>query len=350
MTEYEKNFAKLAEQEAKIFALYAQGKEDSEIGQALHLSVHTVRNTLERVFVKLELDSLGRRERLRAVVLNYLPLLEKEVVQATPAEPKAVKASALFDPSYKGHEAKPDTTKSQTESRSVRLRVPLWFLIGIGIAGVGFLLWNFAGPAFAQTPDTPTTRPSATVRVTTTSAPTRTSLPTATLRPSATASFTPSATSTQGPFATATQEAIVALAQPTANLGPVYELGEWHTEGDLWFRLANYWVDWEGIYLTVEMWNKTSKPVYFQWSTNRSMFLTDNMGNRYPVEVRFDGRQDNETVEANTRKPIGADPYDDWTNWYEPDNLFLPGVTDLYLTLDYFSEVERATWHFVVSN
>ncbi|HRN51126.1 MAG TPA: hypothetical protein PK551_07405, partial [Anaerolineales bacterium] len=140
-------------------------------------------------------------------------------------------------------------------------------------------------------------------------------------------------------------------SSPTPNYGPVYELGEWHKEGDLWFRLFSYDVDWEGIYVLVEMWNKSSRTVYFHWETQQNTFLRDNQGNRYEVDSRFEFKQDDEIVPAGAKMFIGAAPYDDqWTNWFDPDSLFLPGVTDLYFTLEYFSTIEKATWHISVGN
>lgn len=340
-------FRSLSAREREVLDLFCQGLSQDEIAGRLFISPKTFRAHMSHIYQKLDLTHLTARARAFTLREDYWPLhkSEPQPVEQTVDEPEVIDPVAP--------EVELLVTQDESVMRALVVSKPLEmqapavprrrsFFTWLGVALLFVILavvgiWYFELGRFSLqllSEATATEEPTQTRLVQSTSTPV---LPTITA--TATEAVTPALTLTPSP-----------QPSPTINLGPVYEMGEWHKEGDLWFRLSDYSVDSQGIYIVVEMWNQTGQTVYFQWSTNSSMFLRDNKNNRYTVDSRTNGNVDNEIVPANTRKIIGTDPYIDITNWYDPDNLFLSGVTDLFFTLDYFSNVERATWRIPVGN
>ncbi|MEX1248675.1 MAG: helix-turn-helix transcriptional regulator [Anaerolineales bacterium] len=358
---YIERFKEVSNRECEVLDLCCQGMTYREIGERLFISIQGVKSHMHNIYVKLGLIGLPPKARAFTLREEYWPLVkerlekvdvsqpeelgtEPEIIEPIPSEveemidqdQKAMKALVVSEPMQLQPPVRP-RRRFRPSCFSVVLlllvvsAVAFWYFDGL--AAVQSVLAS-ANPSPTQHSELAGSGLSPTQR--STSAPTK--VPTNTRIPTKTTPPLPTRTPTPRP-------------SPTYNFGPIYELGEWHKEGDLWFRLFSYEVDWEGIYVLVEMWNQSSQTVYFHWATVQNTFLRDNQGNRYEVDSRFDQKDDDEIVPANTKMFIGAAPYDDqWTNWFDPDNLFLPGVTDLYFTLEYFSKIERATWHISVGS
>jgi hypothetical protein len=342
---------RLTKRECEVLVLFAEGLATEEIAKKLVIEKSSVRSHLHHIYTKLDLLDLPPRVRVFALRDDYSQLAREALRDAKPdpkveiLDPVPVEVDAVIDQDENSIKALVVTTPPPVSPMSRRgISIPCFGMILLGLAGVT-AIWLFllggaqAAQALLASPtpsSTATFTPPATYTPSSTNAVTETLTPTGTF----TATSTPTETVTSSPRSTAT------LA-----LGPVYELGDWHKEGDLWFRLFSYEVDWEGIYVLVEMWNRSSQTVYFHWETMQNTFLRDNQGNRYEIDSRFEFKDDDEIVPANTRKFIGAAPYDDqWTNWFDPEYLFSQGVTDLFFTLEYFSVIEKATWRIPVGN
>lgn len=124
---------------------------------------------------------------------------------------------------------------------------------------------------------------------------------------------------------------------------PAYEIGEWYKEGDLWIRLADYDVRESYIRLDFEIWNRSDRDIYFSWSPQSNFSMTDNKRTRYEV---FEGNTYEEHVEQGERLTFDGYGYD--TVSFVDDPIYNPGVTDLYVTMEYLSDFKKATFHIPV--
>jgi DNA-binding CsgD family transcriptional regulator len=68
--------ASLSQRERQILQLRCEGQDYKTIGKELHISVPTVKFDMGRVYIKLNLDNLGKTERLKALLEVYCPLLD----------------------------------------------------------------------------------------------------------------------------------------------------------------------------------------------------------------------------------------------------------------------------------
>jgi DNA-binding CsgD family transcriptional regulator len=353
LSEYSDKLETLAPQEKNIFALYSLGKEDGEIASELHISPHTVRNTLERVFFKLGIERLSKRERLREVVLHYAPLISQEPGQ----ENIPIRASELFDSEYKETPNIPDEQNKADaphSDRGVNFGIPFW---GFGLGGIiiiVLLFWVFGGGArFAQdifATDTPTLTPSLTPSRTPTSPDTQTPslTPSLTFTPSYTPTTTPTATETLTPSPTQTQ---TPRPSPTVDFGPIRDLGEWEKVGDVWFRLYSYEIydDFspETISFVIEVWNRTNQEIRFSWNPDRNTWLHDNNGVAY--HPYFVDSENNEVIPAQSRALVLMG-VNDYTSRFEADFIYDANVNEVYYTLYDFSRLELATWRISLAH
>lgn len=368
---YVERFRELTYRECEVLVLYCQGLTYREIGDRLFIGVPGVKSHMHNIYTKLGL--LGESARTRAFALreDYLPLAqsrldkklvseseesnpEPEIIEPIPSEVEEIidqdqaKMRALAVPEPMKLVPPPKPPRPRRRRLSCFSLVLILFVIGAvafwyfdGLAAVQGVLANVSmfpsqdpfdaawGAAFntdapnevAGSGQSPTLRP--------TTAPTATKIPTRTAIP------LPTQTPTTRP-------------SPTADFGQVYEIGEWHKEGNIWTRVFECRIEYDGIYILVEMWNQTDQTKYFHWTTYQNTSIRDNLGNRYDLVSWIDQKEDDEIVPAQTKLFIGADPYDNMTAVFKPDNLFLPGVTDIYFTLEYFSDIEKASWHYTV--
>jgi len=136
---------------------------------------------------------------------------------------------------------------------------------------------------------------------------------------------------------------------PVGVSGQVYEVGEWHKEGDLWLRLNDYSIEADAVYFRLEAWNHSSQDILFHWGPLANISLRDNIGFRYQVDSSYDLYEFDERVPAGTRMFIYAQPLP-WTTGFDPEPLYRQNVTELFLTVEYFLRIEQATWRVQLGN
>ena len=137
-------------------------------------------------------------------------------------------------------------------------------------------------------------------------------------------------------------EKILPKTDPYAD---AYEMGEWVKQDNVWVRLYDYNVSRGTIQLNFEIWNKTGKDIYFSWTPSQNFSMTDNKNNRYETIMTTTGEQ---SVENDERLNFTYDSFD--TIRYMDDPLYESGVTDLYITMEYISKIDKAVFHISVGN
>ena len=114
---------------------------------------------------------------------------------------------------------------------------------------------------------------------------------------------------------------------------------------DIWVRLVEYEVDSRYVNLNFEIWNKTNKDLYFSWDPQENFSMVDNKNNRYDV---FSASTREVSVGKDERLKFTGHGYS--TVQFNDDPLYKSGVTDLYITMEYLSEIDKATFHVSVGN
>jgi hypothetical protein len=71
--------------------------------------------------------------------------------------------------------------------------------------------------------------------------------------------------------------------------------------------------------------------------------MTDNNNNQYEI---LEAHTRKITVEVNERG-IMMSGFKSTTVQFDNDPLYTPGVTDLFITMEYLSEIDRAIFHVV---
>ena len=131
---------------------------------------------------------------------------------------------------------------------------------------------------------------------------------------------------------------------PIFSSASAYEIREWHKEGDVWIQLADYEVARGFINLDFEIWNKTDQDLYFSWSPEQNFSMVDNENNRYDV---FEASTREVTVGKDERLKFTGHGYS--TVQFNDDPLYNSGVTDLYITMEYLSEIDKAVFHIAIA-
>ena len=160
-------------------------------------------------------------------------------------------------------------------------------------------------------------------------------------------------TETKSEASSETKSELSSIAEPIissikSSLGSsadAYEIREWHKEDDVWIQLADYEVVRGLIHFDFEIWNKTGQDLYFSWSPEQNFSMVDNKNNRYDV---FTANTREVTVGKDERLKFTGHGYS--TVQFEDDPLYNSGVTDLYVTMEYLSKIDKATFHISVGN
>ena len=158
-------------------------------------------------------------------------------------------------------------------------------------------------------------------------------------------------TETNSEASSETKSEISSIAEPIISsiqsaLGSsddTYDIGEWHKEGDIWIKLADYEVTNGLIRLNFEIWNKTDQDIYFSWSPEQNFSMVDNKNNRYDV---FTASTREVTVGKDERLMFTGHGYS--TVQFNDDPLYGSGVTDLYVTMEYLSRIDKAVFHISI--
>lgn len=296
----QKRLESLSPRQREVLERFCQGMLYKDIAAHLVIEETTVKSHMNAIYKKLGLYHLTRDERVFQIRSVFCPLLDEaeadevldyEIVEVEP-DPEPVTPEEdrmlIYDQEALLALRNPGASLSSPPKRKSlmkRLFITVFLLMVLGLAIFGglTLLWQSLKPAGAGGISLPFAAP------------------------------------------------------------PAYEIGEWHQEGDLWIRLADYEVTRGLIRLDFEVWNQSDRDLYFSWSAQGSFSMVDNKKNRYEV---FETNTYEETVEQGER--LVFDGYGYETVSFVDDPLYLPGVTDLYITMEYLSEFKKATFHIPV--
>ena len=128
---------------------------------------------------------------------------------------------------------------------------------------------------------------------------------------------------------------------PIFSSGSTYEVGEWHKEDDLWFRVYKVEIS-DPLYIYFEIWNKSTDDIFFTWTTQQNISLVDNTGTSYVITEAFKYKEENVNLPAGTRFDLERVNY-----WADP--LYEANVTELLFSIEYFSRINKATWRIPVN-
>jgi len=136
---------------------------------------------------------------------------------------------------------------------------------------------------------------------------------------------------------------VTATTLQTTNFKNVTELNDWYKQDDVWLRMFDYQVSAGMIQIRFEIWNKTSQDLYFSWSPLENFSLVDNEGTRYKA---WNSHSYDEQIGSEERLELrNMGPQ---TLQYHDDPMYGAGVTDLYVTVEYLSRIDKAVFHIPV--
>lgn len=346
-------FSSLAPRQKEVLHLFCQGTVYKEIAELLVISENTVKSHMGKVYEKLDLLHLKRDDRIFKIRTIYCPMFENESDEIPET------AIEVIDPEPEPEPVTPEVEEMLMSDQSAMIalytsnqviRVPsskrriskrkvacgcfsvtgAMFLMILMIIG-GIVAWEYVQKYLDQE-GISISIPSNPIISSNPSGPANTPKPAYTSKPA----DTPMPEDTPIPAL----PAIPALPSTNAT-----ELGDWYKEGDIWMRLADYEVTNGLIRLDFEIWNQTNQDIYFSWSPEQNFSMVDNKNNRYEV---FTASTRQVAVGANERLVFFGHGYS--TVQFEDDPLYNPGVTDIFVTMEYLSTIEKATFHIAISN
>jgi hypothetical protein len=147
-----------------------------------------------------------------------------------------------------------------------------------------------------------------------------------------------SAEKTSKPVAIATETTL-----QTTNFENVTELNDWYKEDGVWLQMYEYEVVNNRIKIEFEMWNKSGQDLYFTWAPEDNFSLTDNQGNFYKVRRSFSENEEianEERLKLRNNNPTSLE--------FDCEPMFATDVTDLYITVEYLSRIDKAVFHIPV--
>ena len=124
-----------------------------------------------------------------------------------------------------------------------------------------------------------------------------------------------------------------------------YEYREWAKQDDVWVRVSEYWVTHDRVAVDIEVWNKTGHEYFFSWEPSSSFSMVDNQNNKYDVSGSYTRKVNLDTDEKDIiwGRTIATVDFDN-------DSIYKTGVTDLYITMEYFATIEKAVFHIDLTN
>jgi hypothetical protein len=165
------------------------------------------------------------------------------------------------------------------------------------------------------------------------------------INPDALADGSSSSSSSAGSQPSTAETIIQSILPKTHQSGDMYEMDEWVVQDDVWVRLSDYDVSANYIHVNFEVWNKTGQEIYFSWTPPQNFSMTDNKNTRYEIMSTSTFQ---EKVKNDERQLITGQG--GTTIQFADDPIFDSGVTDLYVTMEYFSKIEKAVFHIAVGN
>jgi len=327
-------FSTLSSRQKEVLRLVCQGTAYKEIAELLIVTESTVKSHMRVVYDKLDLFHLNRDDRIYKIRSIYCPMFEEKPEDIPEVEIE------ILDPEIEPEPITPEedellmsdqsemialyqnppnqTIPSEKRESAKRKRGCIKYfgiLLILGLAAVGvYFSWEFIMQELGGILPV---------------------IPTSEVAP---------AMPTVG-FVTNIPSVDPAAQSSSSAPENSYEIGEWHKEGDIWIRLADYEVSRGLIRFDFEIWNKTNQDIYFSWSPEQNFSMVDNKNNRYDV---FTASTREVTVVKDERLKFTGHGYS--TVQFEDDPLFNSGVTDLFVTMEYLSTIDKATFHISLGN
>jgi len=347
-------FLTLTDREREVLQLVCQHKSYQEIADALFVSKSTVKTHMRNTYIKLELDHLDRDERVLKIHNIYCPLFKKqtkkkkeepeiEFIDITPEpEPISPEEEEVIDGdemALVAFKQEPIVIGGRKDMGTKKKRGCGRFIItlilgGLIVIGAWYSWENFLKDMPIVQNIVQLINPDAVIEASS-SAPS-----------SSSSSNSSSSNSSSSNSSSSDSETIIEKILP--NISPnrnAIEMGDWAKQDDVWVRLFDYDVSLDMIRLDFEVWNQSSRDIFFTWEAEKNFSMTDNKGNRY--EIFTDNPREVKVV-SGQRLEITGHGYE--TVKFEDDPLFQSGVTDLYVKMEYFSTIDEAVFHIDVGN
>ena len=143
------------------------------------------------------------------------------------------------------------------------------------------------------------------------------------------------------PQSSASQD--TAVVDTENNTDKICELNDWCKQDGVWLRMFDYKVSGSYITFSFEIWNKSGQDLYFSWSSKENFSLVDNEGTRYTA---WNNMSQEEQLGSGERMQLKS--LNQTTIQYLDDPIYGAGVTDLYVTVEYFSRIDKAVFHVPV--
>jgi DNA-binding CsgD family transcriptional regulator len=313
----------LTKREKEVLQLVCQHKRYKQIAKSLFITTSTVKAHMNNTYAKLELDHLDRVERVLKIHTIYCSLLQKqsdqqqarpkiEMIEETPdpepvspdeeqvaeetsdPDPISPEDEKMIDEDEKALVAyRPKTNTGgmkvmETRKKSGCTRYIITLILGALIVIGAWYAWQ----NFLQ--DIPIVQ-----------------------------SIVPQSISHAG----------------------AYEVGEWAQQDDVWVRVSEYKVTNQWVSVYIEVWNKKGHEYFFAWGPRENFSMVDNQNNKYTATDTYE-RQVN--LDIDERKKIWG--VSSATVQFDNDPIYKPGVTDLYITMEYFATIDKAVFHIDLTN
>ena len=352
-------FQTLSKREKEVLQLICQHNSYDQISEKLFISKKTVKSHMSHIYDKLDLDYLIRDERILQIHNVYCPLFSEEkqtkkqsknaqIVPVEPEpEPEAItpEEEAVIDGdemaliTYKPITVTTGGKKNVDKPKKKRgcFKYIVGFILGVACTIGAWQGWLYVkeipvvvsiieiiNPDFIQEPE---------IEAVTAEAPYTQPVTEPTTAPTA-----KNEAPTSEPVAEVTETTL-----HTTKFENVTELNDWYKQDGVWLRMYEYKVANSQIQIEFEMWNKSGQDLYFTWAPDDNFSMTDNQGNIYQIRRSFSGNVEianEERLELRNNNPT--------TLVFDCESMFAPDVTDLYITVEYLSRIDKAVFHIPV--
>ena len=361
-------FFTLTDREKEVLHLVCQHKSYQEIADQLFIGKTTVKKHMFNIYNKLELHDLKKNERILSIYNIFCPMFSevddteeieikdpipepepflpdeeeiidvspepepislegKEIIVITPEpEPLSPEEEEIIDgdemalimytpePKYRGEE------KMKPKKKRGCLKFVFVLILGVLLTIGAWQAWQYIKDIPIVTSIIELIDPGVT-----------------------TETNSEASSETKSEISSIAEPIISSIQSALGSSDDTYDIGEWHKEGDIWIKLADYEVTNGLIRLNFEIWNKTDQDIYFSWSPEQNFSMVDNKNNRYDV---FTASTREVTVGKDERLMFTGHGYS--TVQFNDDPLYGSGVTDLYVTMEYLSRIDKAVFHISI--
>ncbi len=145
---------------------------------------------------------------------------------------------------------------------------------------------------------------------------------------------------TKSEFSSIAEPIISSIQSALGSSVDAYEIGEWVKQDDVWVRLSDYEVTAMLIALDIEVWNKTGHEYFFSWNAEDNFSMVDNLNDKYEVASGYLRK-----VNLGNGERMKIPGHKFGTVDFRNDPLYKSGVTDLYVTMEFFSTIDKAVFH-----